>query len=56
LYNDGRQSSVNISDNHDNILFDGIIMNINDLEEILDRLEIISTGNYQKRLLNIEYE
>jgi hypothetical protein len=56
LYNDGRQSSVNISDNHDNILYDGIIMNINELEELLDKLEIISTGTYEKKFMNIEYE
>ena len=56
LYNDGRQSTVNISDNHDNILFDGIIMNVNDLEEILDRLDIISSGSYNRKLTMLNYE
>lgn len=56
LYNDGKQSSLNISDNHDNILFDGIVININELEDILDKLDIVSTGNYQKRINTIIYE
>jgi hypothetical protein len=55
LYNDGRQSNVNISDNYDNILFDGIVMNTNDLEEILERLDIFN-GDYSKRLNRIDYE
>lgn len=56
LYNDGKQSSVTISDNHDNVLFDGIVMNLNELEDILDRVEIYSSGKLQKRLNNISYE
>jgi hypothetical protein len=31
-------------------------MNINELEELLDKLEIISTGTYEKKFMNIEYE
>ena len=56
LYNDGKQSSVTISDNHDNVLFDGIVMNLNELDDVLDRLEIYSSGKLQKRLNNISYE
>lgn len=56
LYATSGKSSVTISDKYGNSLFEGTVMNYNELGNILERLDIMHSLRFTKQLSDINYE
>ena len=55
-YSDGKQSTILVSDKHSNVLFNGIVMNFQELQEILERIEVDEPTSFKFKLRTLQYE